>query len=66
MKWMGFTFTIVYVVDMISHSDILILTFLQPVLDSNTDQDSKEELLFSTQVCMKFFTLCYIILIPTL
>ena len=63
---MGFAFSTGYVVDMISHSDILALTFLQPVLNSNTNQDGEEELLLRTQVCTKFFTLCYIVLIPTL
>ena len=63
---MGFAFATGYVVDMISHSDILVLTFLQPVLSSNTDQDGEEELLLGTQVCTKFFTSCYVVLIPTL
>ena len=62
---MGFAFATMYIVDMISHSDIPVLTFLQPVLNLNTDQDGEEEL-FGTQVPMKFFTLCYVILIPTL
>ena len=53
---MGFVFTIVYVAVMISCSDILVLTFLQPVLYSNTNQDGEEELLFGTQGGVKFFT----------
>jgi hypothetical protein len=51
---MGFAFATVYVVDMISHSDILVLTSLQPALNLNTDQDGEDELLFGTQVRTKF------------